>query len=104
MLAVALLLIFTQPGNEDEDEESQTTVDTTIALFDGRSEDVASINVKNESGEFTISQDAKGFHIDELDGLDQNETTLKGDSQHCHLDEGADACRGGRRGSFKVRS
>ena len=35
MLAVALLLIFTQPGNEDEDEESQTTVDTTIALFDG---------------------------------------------------------------------
>ena len=77
MLAVALLLIFTQPGNEDEDEESQTTADTTIALFDGRSEDVASINVKNESGEFTISQDAKGFHIDELDGLDQNETTLK---------------------------
>ncbi len=72
---VFLLLVLTQP-KEGSDAESDITADTSVVLLSGTNDDVASMTVKNDSGEYTITSSSKGFSVVELEGLRQNTTTL----------------------------
>ena len=74
LAAVALLLVLTQPKAEEEEEE--VAADTTITVLSNSRDDVESMLVKNENGEYTIYQNSKGFYVEELGDLKQNTTTL----------------------------
>lgn len=56
LAAVALLLVLTQPKAEEEEEE--VAADTTITVLSNSRDDVESMLVKNENGEYTIYQNS----------------------------------------------
>ncbi len=74
LVLVLLVLILTQPKAPDNEETP--VADTSVYLHEGTKDDVKSIVIKNEHGEFEILQNAKGFYIPEFEGLKQNSTVM----------------------------
>ena len=72
---VSLVLVLTQPKTDDEDKTTANTTQT-IPIVTHERDEVASMKITNASGEYTITQNAKGFTINELEGLKQNTTTM----------------------------
>lgn len=70
---VFLVLLLTQPKTETDNPDDKAEV---IMVVSNERDNIASMKIKNDSGEYTISQDAKGFSINELAGLRQNNTVL----------------------------
>lgn len=72
---VFLVLVLTQPKQEDDSSKTNTNTEL-IEIISGNKDDIASMTIKNSYGEFTVTQNAKGFYVDELKDLRQNNTTL----------------------------
>ena len=75
MALVALILVLTQPKNEEDDSSAQTQ-STTIELLSYERDNISSMTVSNQYGEYTITQNAKGFSVNELGSLKQNSTVM----------------------------
>lgn len=75
MALVALILVLTQPKNEEDDSSVQTQ-STTIELLSYERDNISSMTVSNQYGEYTITQNAKGFSVNELGSLKQNSTVM----------------------------
>ena len=73
MAIVLLVLILTKPKEQVEDK---TADDGTIVVMPYDRDDVATLTVRNDQGEFTIRNGVSGFTIDEYAGLRQNSTTM----------------------------
>ncbi len=71
---VFLVLVLTQPKADTGESSDEST--QTISLVARERDDVASMKITNSYGEYTITQSAKGFSIDELGSLKQNTTTM----------------------------
>lgn len=74
MALVFLILVLTQPKKDTE--ENKTIVKETIPLTNYERDNIASMRIKNSSGEYTIVQTALGFSVEELKDLKQNTTTM----------------------------
>ena len=72
---VSLVLVLTQPKTDKEDNPAANN-SQTIPIVTHERDEVASMKITNASGEYTITQNAKGFTITELEGLKQNTTTM----------------------------
>ncbi len=76
LLIVLGILLLTQV-NITVSTDDTTEEDTTMLLYDGDRDNIVSMVYYNEYGEFTVTQDDDGtFSIVELEGLNQNSTTL----------------------------
>lgn len=69
---VFAVLVLTQPGGDEVDAKENEK----ISVLNGDKDNVAKMTIKNETGEYTIAQNAKGFYVEELGGLNQNSTVL----------------------------
>lgn len=75
LLVVLGILLLTQVDVSISTDD--TTEDTTTYVYSGSRDDIATMVISNEYGEYTVTQDDDGtFTIDELEGLNQNSTTL----------------------------
>lgn len=72
---VFLVLVLTQPKT-DKDDGSSAGTSQTIPVMARERDDIVSMKITNSHGEYTITQNAKGFFINELEGLKQNSTTM----------------------------
>lgn len=73
MALVLLILVLTQPKNETEDGPIDSS---TVSVLSYGRDDVATLTIKNENGEYTIRNGVTGFVIDEYAGFRQNSTTM----------------------------
>lgn len=73
LLLVLLILVLTQPK---ADKNDSSTTDTTLTIYSGSRDDIASMVITNEFGQYTVNQTVKGFSIEELKDLRQNTTIL----------------------------
>lgn len=76
MALVFLILVLTQPRAEGNDKDDQSESNTTVALTNYERDNISTMKIKNSTGEYTITQTALGFSVDELKDLKQNTTTM----------------------------
>ena len=73
MAIVLAILILTQPKEEVEEDDSGSA---GISILGYNRDDVATMTVHNATGEYTVRNGARGFVIDDFDGLRQNSTIM----------------------------
>ncbi len=75
LLVVLGILLLTQV-DVTVSSSGDETEDTTTYVYSGSRDDIATMVISNEYGEYTVIQDDGTFSIEELEGLKQNSTTL----------------------------
>lgn len=75
MALVMLVLVLTAP-KESSDDDSNVKADTTVSVKSLNRDDIAQMTIKNETGEYTIINNALGFTIEEYEEFSQNKTTM----------------------------
>lgn len=73
MAIVLLLLVLTQPKDGADDDVSTSK---TITVLNYQRDDIATMTVKNQNGEFTVKNAVAGFTIEDYAGFRQNSTTM----------------------------
>lgn len=75
LLVGALLLLLFLPQNEEEGSSSESSASyssTTVQVYTGDADDVRSVRVEGEKGNYEVRWEAAdAYTIDELEGLDQ---------------------------------
>lgn len=74
MAIVLTVLLLTQPKDEEESSDSSTSATISVLSYDR--DNIATMTIKNENGEFTIRNGVSGFVIDEYSAFRQNSTTM----------------------------
>ena len=76
MAVVMLLLVLTQPKGDTEEDTSKTNTSSGLSIVNYQRDDVSTVTIRNEYGEFTVKNTPSGFTIEEFAGFRQNSTIM----------------------------
>lgn len=89
MVLVMLILVLTAPKDKAETDD-EGSKDTTIAVLGYNRDDLATLTIKNEKGEYTIKNGTLGYSIEEYAEFAQN-STIMGAAARCATEINASA-------------